>query len=73
MLDDGDAGGKQQRVRGPLTVGGVVDVERIDADECGVMISEPGCGCSSIAALAANVLTCRISREPGVRTGPGTD
>lgn len=43
MLDDGNAGGKQQRVRGPLAVGGVVDVERVDADECDIMISEPGC------------------------------
>ena len=25
-----------------LAVGGVVDVERVDADECGIMISEPG-------------------------------
>ena len=42
VLDDGYAGGKQQCVRGPLTVGGVVDVERVDADECGVMGGEPG-------------------------------
>lgn len=43
MLDDGNAGGKQQRVRGPFAVGGVVEVERVDADECGIMIGEPGC------------------------------
>jgi hypothetical protein len=43
VLYDGNAGSQQQRVRGPLTVGGVVDVERVDADQCGVMVREPGC------------------------------
>lgn len=42
MLDDGNADGEQQSVRGPRAVGGVVDVERIDADKCGTVIGEPG-------------------------------
>jgi hypothetical protein len=33
MLDDGNAGGEQQRVCGPFAVVGVVDVEPVDADE----------------------------------------
>lgn len=33
MLDDGNAGREQQGVRGSLTVGGVVDVQRVDADQ----------------------------------------
>ena len=36
MLDNGNACGKQQRVRGPLAVGGVVNVERVDADQRGI-------------------------------------
>jgi len=43
MLDDGNVGGKQQCVRGPLAAGGVVDVERVDTDQCCVMVGEPGC------------------------------
>jgi hypothetical protein len=42
MLDHGNPGGKQQRVRGPFAVGGVVDVERVDTDQRCVMFGEPG-------------------------------
>jgi len=42
VLDDGDAGGEQQRVRGSFSVGDVVDVERIDTDECRTMGDKPG-------------------------------
>jgi hypothetical protein len=44
VLDDGNTGGQQQRVRGPFAVGGVVDVERVDTDQCRVMGGEPGPG-----------------------------
>jgi hypothetical protein len=41
MLDDGNAGREQQCVRGSLTVGGVVDVQRVDADQrCAVFRRE---------------------------------
>jgi len=30
-------------VCGPLALGGVVDVERVDANERGIVVSEPGC------------------------------
>jgi hypothetical protein len=41
MLDDGNAGGEEQCVCGSLTVGGVVDVQRVDADQYCVMGSAP--------------------------------
>jgi hypothetical protein len=42
VLDDGNAGPEQQGMRGPLEVGGVVDVDRVDADERRVLLGEPG-------------------------------
>jgi hypothetical protein len=42
VLDDRDAGREEQRVGGPFAVGGVVDVERVDADERGLVVGEPG-------------------------------
>jgi hypothetical protein len=41
VLDDGNTGREQQGVRGPLAVGGVIDVERVDADQCHVLAGEP--------------------------------
>ena len=41
MLDDGDASSEQQRVGGPFGVGDVVDVERVDADECCTVVDKP--------------------------------
>jgi hypothetical protein len=35
VLDDGNAGTKQQGVGGPFAVCGVVDVGRVDADSAG--------------------------------------
>jgi len=42
VLDDGNAGGEQQGMRGPFTVCDVVDVDRVDADERRVVAGEPG-------------------------------
>ena len=45
VLDDRDAGGEQQAVRGPLAAGvrgDVVDVDRVDADQRGTVLDQPG-------------------------------
>jgi len=42
VLDDRYAGGEQHGVSRPFAVRGVIDVECVDADECCVVISEPG-------------------------------
>jgi len=49
MLHDGNARREQQRVRGSFAVGGVIDVERVDANQRRVMGGEPG---RPIAVLA---------------------
>jgi hypothetical protein len=38
VLDNGDAGGEQQRVRGALGIGNVVDADRIDAHQRRLMV-----------------------------------
>jgi hypothetical protein len=42
VFNHGDAGGEQQGVCGSFGVGGVVDVERVDTDECRTVVDKPG-------------------------------
>ncbi len=66
MLDDGNPGGRQQRVRGPFAVGGAVDVERVDTYQRCVMFGEPGSG--GKARKAPSGQTSPPSSRPA--TGP---
>ena len=66
MLHDGNARREQQRVRGPFAVGGVVDVERVDADQRRVMAGEPGGTGPGQEVVAIGVVRCS---EPRVVTG----
>jgi hypothetical protein len=70
VLDDTDAGGEQQRVRRSLTVCGVVDVHRIDTDECCTLVHEPGGACPG---EEVPVLGVGRRAEPGVVAGVEQD
>ncbi len=56
VLDDGDARGEQQGVRGPFAVCDVVDVDRVDADERRGVAGEPGCAVPGEEVRALGVL-----------------
>jgi hypothetical protein len=66
MLDDGNAGGEQQRVCGPFAVVGVVDVEPVDADEDGAAGGEPGSAGTGEEVALRGVGRCT---KPGVVAG----
>jgi nitroimidazol reductase NimA-like FMN-containing flavoprotein (pyridoxamine 5'-phosphate oxidase superfamily) len=66
MLDHGNPGRQQKRVCGPLPVGGVVDVDGVDADEYGTVLGEPGS-----TGTGEEVVIGGVSRrsEPGIIAG----
>ena len=41
VLDDGDPGGQQRGVHRARWAAGVIDVDRVDADQCGLLLGQP--------------------------------
>jgi hypothetical protein len=75
MLHDRNARREQQRVRGPFAVGGVVEVDRVDADQRGVVGGEPGGAGPGQEVVAVGVGRCAEPRVvAGVQQhGPAAD
>lgn len=70
MLDDRNAGPEQKRLCRPFSIGGVIDVDRVDPDECRTTVGKPG---SSSVGQKAGLAGVGRRSEPGVVPGVQED